>query len=87
MLSNLFWGAPEQEEPEGVTSVSHTTSEEGDWLLISSQNSCGEFWLSCSNCVLVQTPQVPQVFGLAVGSSITELLFEEVLFVSFVCVG
>lgn len=54
MLSNFFWGAPVPQEPKAVDALPHTTREEaGDWLLVSSQNSCGELWLSSSNCAVL----------------------------------
>lgn len=52
VISNLIWGcSPQREEPEQEPKVNVTAQEEtGDWLLISCQNSCGEWF----NCVLVQ---------------------------------
>lgn len=39
MLSNLFWGSPQQEEQtRGVEDLKHTTKDEGDWLLVSYNN-------------------------------------------------
>ena len=61
MLSNLFWGPPQQEEQQtrGVEDLKHTTKDEGDWLLVSyDKKSSGEReqlgWYIYSNSCTVE---------------------------------